>query len=227
MRESKRARTSIVKGVAMIANPAIPFPGAVPQPFTLNDLRVHDTLREEAPAPTSKLSLYGMGLAVILAIGAFMWLDPMHLFTPTEESAPAPAAVPSALPARTIEKQEIIAPLTPVPATKSLEAPIAPAPVVQAPQVQAPVVQRRAASAKPESRAIPIDKAKAVVPQAVPMEPTAPPMLLSKPAEPAPPPALLTKPEEKTDMPIVPKLVDDTKIAPIPAATTSQAPVTE
>ena len=133
----------------MIANPAIPYPGAVPHSFTLNDLRVHETTMEEAPAATSSLSLYGMGLAAILAIGAFVWLDPLHLFTPTEASAPAPVSVPSTEPIRTIEKQEIIAPLTPVPATKTIDVPVAPPLVVQAPQVAAPVVQRRAANIKP------------------------------------------------------------------------------
>ena len=159
----------------MIANPAIPYPGDVPHPFTLNDLRVHDTIEEE-PSSTSKLTLSGMGLAVVLAIGAFIWLDPLHLFTPTEASPPAPAIVPSAGPARPTERLEIIAPLTPVPAMKSVEVPIAPAPVVRAPQVPALVVQPRAASIKPESRGIPMLKTNTSVPQASPKEKTAPPL---------------------------------------------------
>jgi hypothetical protein len=219
----------------MIANPAIPYPGGVPLPFTLNDLRVHNTIAEE-PSSTSALTLSGIVLAVVLVIGAFIWLDPLHLFTPTEASPPAPAFVPSAGPARPTERQEMIAPLTPIPATKSVEVPIAPAPVVRAPQVPAPVVGLRAASIKPESRGNPIDKTNTTVRQASPKEETAPRALLAKPE----PPALLTKPEEqmaqpvpltkteeKTDAPIVPKLADDTKNEPKPAATNDQAPVTE
>ena len=226
----------------MIANPAIPFPGGVPHPSTLNDLRAHNTIAEK-PSSTSALTLSGLVLAVVLAIGAFIWLDPLRLFTPTEASPPAPAFVPSAEPARPTERQEIIAPLTPVPATKSVEVPVAPAPVVRAPQVPAPVVRPRAASIKPESRGNPTDKTNTTVPQAGPKEKTAPPVLLTKPEEmtappalrtlpeektvPPVPPVLLTKPEEKTDAPIVPKLGDDTKNAPKPAATNDQTPVTE
>lgn len=209
----------------MIANPAIPYPGGVPHPFTLNDLRVHDTI-EEGPASASKLTLYGLGLAVVLAIGAFIWLDPLHLFTPTEASPPAPAFVPSAGPARPIERQEIIAPLTPVPATKSVEGPIVPAPVVRAPQVSAPVVQPRAASIKPESRGNPMDKTNTTVPRASPNEKSAAPVL-TKPEEQTAQPMPLTKPEEKTDAPIAPSLGGDTKVAPKPAARNDQPLVTE
>jgi hypothetical protein len=197
----------------MIANPAIPYPGGVPPSFTLNDLRMHDATAE-APSSTSTTStraLSGMGPAVVLAIGAFIWLDPLHLFTPTEASPPAPAIVPSAGSAQPTEKLEIIAPLTPVPATKSVDVP---APVVRAPQVPAPVIQPRAASIKPESRGTPMDKTNTTVLQPKPEEKTAPPVLL-------------TKPEEKTDAPIVLKLGDDTKKAPKPAATNDQTPVTE
>jgi len=197
----------------MIANPAIPYPAAVPHPFTLNDLRVHSSIAEE-PSSTSALTLSGAVLAVVLAIGAFIWLDPMRLFTPTEASSQAPAFVPSAEPARPTERQEIIAPLTPVPATKSVEVPIAPAPGVQAPPVPAPVVLPRAASIKPESRGNPMNKTNTPVLQASPKEKTAPPVLL-------------TKPEEKTDAPIVLKLGDDTKNAPKPGATNDQTPVTD
>lgn len=211
----------------MIANPAIPSPAAVPHPFTLNDLRAHSSIAEK-PSSTSALTLSGLVLAVVLAIGAFIWLDPLRLFTPTEASPPAPAFVPSAEPARPTARQEIIAPLTPVPATKSVEVPIAPAPVVQAPHVLAPVVRPRAASIKPESRGNPMDKTNTTVLQASPKEMTAPPALLTKPEEKTAPPVLLTKPEEGTDAPIVPKLADDTKNdAPKPAATNDQTPVTE
>ena len=205
----------------MIANPAIPSPAPVPHPFTLNDLRVHSSIAEE-PSSTSGLTLSGLVLALVLAIGAFIWLDPLRLFTPTEVSPPAPAFVPSAEPARPTARQEIIAPRTPVPATKSVEVPIAPAPVVQAPHVPATVVRPRAASLKPEPRGNPMDKTNTTVPQAK----TAPPVLMTTPEEKAAPPLLLTNPEEKTGAPIVLKL-DDTKNAPKPAATNDQAPVTE
>jgi len=213
----------------MIANPAIPYPGGVPHPFTLNDLRVHNTTAEEPSSSSiSALTLSGLVMAVVLAIVAFIWLDPLRLFTPTEATPPAPALVPSAVPARPTESLEIIAPLAPVPATKSVEAPIAAAPVVRVPQVPVPVVRPRAASIKPESRSVPIDKTYTTVPQASPKEETTtPPALLTKPEEQTTPPPLLIKPEEKTDAPVVPKVADDTKSAPKPAATSDQAPVTE
>ena len=223
----------------MIANPAIPYPAAVPHPLTLNDLRVHSSIAEE-PSSTSALTLSVRVLAVVLAIGAFIWLDPLGWFTPIEASPPAPAFVPAAEPARPTERQEIIAPLTPVPATKSFEAPIAPAPVVEAPHVPAPVVRPRAVSPKPESRGNSMNKSTTAVRQASPTEKTAPPVLLTKPeVETAPPalvtmpeektapPALLTRPEEKTDAPMVLKLGDDTRNAPIPAAANDQAPATD
>jgi hypothetical protein len=197
----------------MIANPAIPHPAAVPHPFTLNDLRAHSSIAEE-PSSTSALTRSGLILAGVLAIGAFIWLDPLRLFTPTEASPPAPAFVPSPKPVQPTERLEIIAPLAPVPATKSVEVPIAPASVVQAPHVAAPVVRPRPASIKPESRGNPMDKTNTTVLQAKPEEKTAPPVLLAKP-------------EEKTDAPIVLKLGDDTKNAPKPAATNDQTPVTE
>src|SRR5450432_2018141 len=220
-----RARTPFIKGVTMIANPAIPHPAALPQPFSLNDLRPHSAVAEE-PSSTSALNLSGLILAVVLAIGAFIWLDPLHLFSPTEASPPAPAIVPSAEPARPIERQEIIAPLAPVPATKSVEAPIAPPPVVQAPHVPAPVI-RRAANTKPESSGNPMNSTNSTVLKTTPMEKTAPPVLLSKPEEMATPPALPTKPEEKTDAPIILKPADDTANAPKPAAAKDPTPVTE
>ena len=210
----------------MIASPAIPHPGGLPHPFTLNDLRVHNTIAEE-PSSTSALPLSGLALAVVLAIGAFIWLDPPRLFAPTEASPPAPASVPLAEPARPIERQEIIAPLTPVPATKSVEVPIVPAPVVQAPHVTAPVVQPRAASIKPESRGTPMNKTNTPVLQASPKEGTPPPVLLTTPEEGTTPPVLLAKPDEKTDAPIVLKPGDDTKNAPKPGATNDQMPVTD
>ena len=210
----------------MIANPAIPSSAAVSHPFTLNDLRAHSSIAEEPSSP-SAMTFSGLIVAVVLAIGAFIWLDPLRLFMPTEASRPAPALVPAAEPARPTERQEIIAPLTPVPATKSVEVPIAPAPVVQAPRILAPVVTPRAASIKPESRGNPKDKTNTTGLQASPKEKTAPPVLLTKPEEEAAPPVLLTKPEEKTDAPMVLKLGDDTKNAPKPATTNDQTPVTE
>jgi hypothetical protein len=63
-----------------------------------------------------------------------------------------------------------------------------------------------------------MDKTNATVREASPKDETPPPELLSKPEEKTAPPALLTKPEEKTDMPIVPKVGDDARNAPRPAA---------
>jgi hypothetical protein len=211
----------------MIANPAIPLPGAIPHPFSLNDLRPHSPVAEAPSSSANALTLSGLVLAAVLAIGAFIWLDPLHLFSPTEASPPAPAIVPSAAPARPIERQEIIAPLTPVPATKSVEVPIAPAPAVQAPHVLAPVIRPRAANTKPESSGNSMNSTNSTVLKATPIETTAPPVLLSKPEEMATPPALATKPEEKTDAPIILKPADDTANAPKPAAMKDPAPVTE
>jgi hypothetical protein len=193
----------------MIANPVIPSPAAGPHPFTLNDLRVHSSVVEE-PSSISALTISGL----VLAIGAFIWLDPLHLFTPTKASPPAPAFVPPAEPARLIERQETIAPPTPAPAAKSVEVPVAPAPLVQAPHVPAPLVRPRGASIEPEFRGNPTDKTNTTVLRATPKEQTVLPVLL-------------TKPEEKTDVPIVVKLGDDTNNAPKPATTDDQAPVTE
>jgi len=139
----------------MILNPAIPPQGAVPHAFTLNDLRVHPSVAEEASS-TSARNHSGLVLVVVLAIGAFAWLDPLRLLTPTEASPPAPDIVPATEPARPTETQEVIAPLVPVPATKSVEVPIAPAPLVQAPHVPALVVRPSPANIKPESRGNPI-----------------------------------------------------------------------
>ena len=209
----------------MIANPAIP--SSAPAPLTLNDLRAHTSIAEE-PSSTSAVTFSGLILAVVLAIGAFIWLDPLRLFTPTEASPPAPAFVPLTEPPRPIERQEIITPPTPITATKSNEIPVPPAPVVQAPHVLlAPVLRPRAASLKPESRGTPMDKTNVTVLRASPKEQTAPSVLLTKPEEKAVPPLLPTKPEEKTDAPIVLKLGDDTKNAPKPGATNDQTPVTE
>ena len=210
----------------MIANPAIPYPAAVSHPFTLNDLRMRRSMAEE-PSSTSALAISGLVLAVVLAIGAFIWLDPLRLFTPAEASPPAPAIVPSAEPARPIERQDIIAPLTPVPATKSVETSIAPAPVVQAPHAPAPVVRPRAASITPESRGNPMNMTNTPVLQASPKEGTAPPVLLTTPEEGTTPTVQLAKPEEKTDAPIVLKLGDDTTNAPKSSATNDQTPVPE
>ena len=191
----------------MIANPDISHP------FTLNDLRVHNAY-DDAPPSASGLSLSVLALGLVLAVGAFVLLDPLRLFTPTEASPPVPAVVSSAEPARPVERQEIVAPLTPVPATKSVESPTAPAPVVQAAPVPAPVIRPRAASIKPESRGNPIEKTNATAREATSKEMRAPPVLLDKS-------------EEKVDTPIVSKLVDDTKSPPKPAATNEPTPTTE
>jgi hypothetical protein len=210
----------------MIANPAIPNPAAVPRPFTLNDLRLHTSISQE-PSSTPALPLYGLALAVALAIGVFIWLDPMRLFAPTEASPPARAIIPFAEPRRPIERLNITAPPTPVPATNSVEMPIAPAPVVQAPHVSTPVVRPRPAIIKPESRGNQMDKTNTTVLQASPKETNAPAVLLTKPEETPAPPVLLNKPEDKTDAPIVLKPGEEGKNAPKPAATSDQTPVRE
>jgi hypothetical protein len=196
----------------MIVHPTAPSPAAVSHSFTLNDLRVHRSIAEE-PSSISALTISGLVLAAVLAFGAFIWLDPLHLFTPTEARPPAPAFVPSE-PAGPVETQGITAPLAPVPETKSVEAPIAPASMIQAPHVPPPVVRPRAASIKSESRGNPIDKANATVLQASPKEQTALPVLPAKP-------------DEKTDAPMVLKLGDETKNVSKPATTDDQASVTE
>ena len=211
----------------MIANPAIPSPAAAP--LTLNDLRAHSSIAEE-PSSTSAMTFSGLILAVVLAICAFIWLDPLRLFTPTEASPPAPAFVPSAEPPRPIERQEIVTPPTPITATKSNEIPVPTAPVVQAPHVLlAPVLRPRAASLKPESRGNLMDKTNTTVLQASPKQQTAPSVLLTSRRKRRRHLCCRcwTKPEEKTDAPIALKLGDDTKNAPNPAATNDQTPVTE
>lgn len=216
----------------MIVNPAIPDSTDVPHPASLNDLRVQNTV-EEPPSTSSRLTLYGLSLAAVLAIGAFIVLDPLHSSAPTTATAPASTVVSSAGPAQPAERQEIIAPLTTAPATKSVEAPVAPAPVVRAPQVPAPVVRSPAASAKSESRSNTAGKTNTTVaqakttPPALTKEMTAPPVLLSKPEETAAPSTLATKPEETPAAPIVPKASDDTKSAPKPAATADPTPAPE
>src|SRR6266496_6517977 len=100
----------------MIENTAHPYPEAASHPFTLNDMRVHNTFDDE-PSPASSVALYGMVLAVILAIGAFVWLDPLHWLTPTEVSPPAPVSASTATsstePARPTERQDTVAQMTP------------------------------------------------------------------------------------------------------------------
>ena len=208
----------------MIENPASPSPEAVPHPFTLNDLRPWHSSIPEEPSSTYRLTVYGLVPTVVVAIGAFIWLDPLHLFARTEASPPAPALVASAGPALPTERLEVTAPPTPVPATKSVEAPIAP--VVRAPQAPAPVVRPavrpNVASVKPESRGNPVDRTNTASLPASAKE-----NLLTKPEQETTPPTLLTKPEERTDAPIVPKPDDDAKNAPKPAATNDQSPVTE
>jgi hypothetical protein len=215
----------------MITDPTNPSPGAVPHPFTLNDLRpnVHSSVPEE-PSATYRLTLYGLVATVVAAIGAFVWLDPLRLFARTEASPPAPALVASAAPAPPTEsalpteRLDVTAPRTPVPATKSVDAPTAP--VVRAPQAPAPVVRPavrpNVASVKPESRGNPVDRTNTTVLPASPKE-----NLLTKPEQETAAPALLTKPEERTEAPIVSKPDDDTKNAPKPAATNDQPPATE
>lgn len=209
----------------MIANSASPYPEDISHPFTLNDLRVQNTV-PDAPSSGFALALAGVVLAAILAIGAFLWLDPLHWFTRAEPSPPTQATVPSGDAAPPTESQPTIAPLTPDPAAKSVEAPIAPEPAAQAPQ--APAVQPRAANIKPDSRRNPAAKTNSntKIAQANTSESTAP-QALTRSEETTAPPALLTKPDEKADAPIVPKVGDDSRNASTPAATNAPAPVAD
>jgi len=209
----------------MIANSASPYPEDISHPFTLNDLRVQNTV-PDVPSSRSALALAGVVVAAILAIGAFLWLDPLHWFTPTETSPPTQATVPSGDAAPPTESQPTIAPSTPDPAARSVEAPIAPEPAAQAPQSPAPAVQPRAANIKPDSRRNPAAKTNTNtrIAQANTSESTAP-QALTRLEETTATPALSTKPEERADAPIVPKVGDDTRNVPKPAATNDQAPV--
>ena len=216
----------------MIANPGNPYP-EVPHPLTLNDLRVHNVF-EEAPEPLSPLALSGMAAVVVLAIGAFVWLDPLHLFTSTDATPPAPAPVASA-PAQPSERQDVVAPPTPAPPTKIVEAPVSPPPpVAQAPQVQASAARPRVAATKPEPRGTPTDKIRTAARQASPEEKMAPPVVVT-PEEKSAPSASQAKPEEKADVPTVapmvapsiPKPIEDTKSAPPAPAASNPPPATE
>ena len=131
----------------MIANSATPYPPGAPHRFTLNDLRVQNTV-PDAPSSTSAMTVAVVGSAVVLAIGAFAWVDPLHLHLLRQPKLPRNGSIrPSRENLRsTTQSQELAAPLAPVPATKSAEAPIAPAPEARGPQPPAPVVQPRAAS---------------------------------------------------------------------------------
>lgn len=198
----------------MIANPGNPTPETLPHPFTLNDLRVHNVM-DEAPEPTSPLALYGMAAVVVLAIGAFVWMDPLHLFASRDATPPAqdsvsstaPATVPSTETPQAPQGQETVAPVPSVTATKSAEAPTPPAPLAQAPQVAAPVTRPHIAAAKPESRGTPADKIHTAARKASPEETMAPPVVLSNPEEKSTPPAAQAKPEEKADAPTAAPIV--------------------
>jgi len=213
----------------MIANSANPYPQDVSPPSTLNDLRVQNTVAD-VPSSASALTLAGVAAAVVLAIGAFVWIDPLHLhlFTPTATTPPTSTPLSAGDSARPTERQEIAAPQAPVPATNSVEAPTAPAPAAQAPQIPTPVTQPRAAATKPDSRRSSAGKSNTNtrVAQASTSEMTAPPTLRA-PEERAQPPVLLAKPEEKVEAPIVPKVADGTGNAPKPAATSDQTPAAE
>lgn len=195
----------------MIANPAIAYPAGASHPLTLNDMRVHTTTEQETP-PASALPIYG--LALVLAIAGFVWVDPLHLRGQTEAMAPAPVFVPSVQPVRTTERQEIMAPLPTVRTPKSVEAPVAPAPAARTPQIGAPVVRTRAASGVPPSRGNTVDRTNTTAPQARQPEVAAP----------AVPP---TMPEVKVNPPVVPKLGDEARSTPRPATTNLPSTVTE
>jgi len=206
----------------MIENTVHSYHEAVPHPFTLNDLRVHNTFDDE-PAPTFPVALSGVALLVILAIGAFVWLDPLHLLTPTEVSAPAPVSastsIPSAEPARPTERQETIAQLAPAPATKSIEVPSAPASAIQAPQVPAQVVRPRGAGIKSEPGPKSVDKPSTMARRTSPEETKALPALTATPED---KPA---QPVQMPEAPTTPKVGDSN--SPKPASTNNQTPATE
>jgi hypothetical protein len=213
----------------MITNPAIPHPATAIGQFTLNDLRLHSYPAEEKSS-NSALGVSGLVLVAVLAIGAFVMLDPLALFAPPEPKAAVPtsaAFVPSAEPAMPAAVKEIIVAQPIVPAMKSIEEAAVTTPAVQAPRASAPAVRHSSASIAPKSRNNPAAKKDTTVLQASPKEKVALPELLTEPAEKTAPPVLLTKPEEKTDAPIVLKLGDDIKDAPKPAATNAQPPVME
>jgi hypothetical protein len=202
-----RRRTLIIEGVTMIANSANPYPQDVSRPSTLNDLRVQNTVAD-VPSSASALTLAGVAAAVVLAIGAFVWMDPLHLhlFTPTPTNPPTS---------------------TPLSTTNSVEVPTAPARAAQAQQVPTPETQPRAAATKPDSRRNSAAKSNTNtrVAQASTSDMTAPPTLTA-PEEKAQPPVLLAKPEEKMDAPVVPKVADGAGNAPKPASA-DQAPAAE
>ena len=109
----------------MIANSANPYPQDVSPPSTLNDLRVQNTVAD-VPSSASALTLAGVAAAVVLAIGAFVWIDPLHLhlFTPTATTPPTSAPLSAGDSARPTERQEIAAPQAPcLPQTPSRRRP--------------------------------------------------------------------------------------------------------
>ncbi len=198
----------------MISNPAMSYPATVPRQFTLNDLRVRSYAAEEKSS-NSALGVSGMVLVAVLAIGAFVMLDPLALFVPSDAkpaASPSSAFVPATEPARPAAMKEIIvAQPAAVPAMKSIEEPVVTTPVVQAPRVSAPAVRHSSSSITPKSRSNPAAKTDSTVIQASPEEKAVLPLLL-------------TKPEEKMDAPIAPNRGDDIKDAPKPAATIDQPP---
>ena len=88
---------------------------AVPHPFTLNDLRAQP--HREEPSSTSTPIFSGLVLAVFLATGAFIWL--IRCFA-TSTSCPPARHSSRQQNLRGRLREEIIAPLTPVHATKSI-----------------------------------------------------------------------------------------------------------
>lgn len=195
----------------MIANPAMSYPTSVPRQFTLNDFRVRSYVAEDKSS-NSTLTVSGVVLVVVLALGAFVSLDPLALFVPPEAKPASPAFVPSTEPARQPAMKEIIAPQPAVPVMKPIEEPAVTTPMVQTPHASAGAVRNRSGSKTPESRTNRMDKKDTTVLPATPEVKSAPPVLLAKP-------------EEKTEAPIVLNRDDAIKGAPKPAATNDQPAV--
>ncbi|MBK8741579.1 MAG: hypothetical protein IPM02_19580 [Betaproteobacteria bacterium] len=205
----------------MISNPALPFPGSAPRqvrPRTLNDFRVAGYVAEPRPA-NAAVNVSGFVLFSVLAMGAFVMLDPFGMFGPGEvtTSSPAsPAVILQTKPAEPVMKQ-IIAPQATAPAARSdgeiaatakvarapiAHAPVAP-PIVQADRAPAITVQRRAGASAPESRVKPTNRA-------------AEPIVRSALEEQAALPAIVLKPEAQADAPVIVNRLDEVKEAPKP-----------
>lgn len=129
---------------------------AVQRPVTLNDLRVRSYITEHATS-NSAVALSGMILVAVLAVGAFVMVDPLGMYSSPNPAPAAPAHVAPVAPAAPALTNEIV--LRPLPATiaKSVEPPAAQAPaartpVTRAPAARAPAAKRGSSTATSETR---------------------------------------------------------------------------